>query len=138
MNSSQYFVKMLSSEDFYQLHPESIELPSDEHTIRTGFVKYDQLGLLLENTDSELENEEEEMQVEIEEPQIAPPINNRIIEKQLKVDNKVLDLYFSDKAKPRQISKELKIGVSRVYRVVEQTKKALVKLTGVGRRWRSK
>ena len=59
MNSSQYFQKMLTIEDFWQLHLESIELLSEEHKIRKGFVKYDELGSLFENLDSESEVENE-------------------------------------------------------------------------------
>ena len=128
---------MLATEDFWQLQLESIELPSEEHKIRTGFVKYDELGSLFENLDSESEDENEEMQLEIEEPQIASSIKDGKNEKQWKVDNRALYLYFVDKVKPKQISKVLRIGVNRVYRVVEQTKKALIKLTGVGQRRRS-
>ena len=59
-------------------------------------------------------------------------------EKHSKIDNRVLDMYFVDKVKPKQISKMLKIDKIRVYRVVEQTQKTLIKQAKIGKRWINK
>ena len=138
MNSTKYFLKMLTTEDFMQLPYENIELPPEEHKVRTGFIKYDELGSVFENSDVEPEIGDKEMQIENEDPQMASSTVVKKNEKHSKIDNRVLDMYFADKVKPKQISKMLKIDSIRVYRVVEQTNKALIKLTKVGKRWMNK
>ena len=129
---------MLTKEDFMQLPYENIELPSEEHKVRTGFIKYDELRSVFENSDVEPEIGDKEMQIENEDPQMASSTVIKKNEKHSKIDNRVFDMYFVDKVKPKYISKMLKIDSIRVYRVVEQTKKALIKLTNVGKRWMSK
>ena len=108
MNSTKYFLKVLTTEDFMQLPYENIELPPEEHKVRTGIIKYDELGSVFENSDVEPEIGDKEMQIENEDPQMASSTVVKKNEKHSKIDNRVLDMYFADKVKPKQISKMLK------------------------------
>ena len=77
------------------------------------------------------------MKLEIEELQMSISKSNIENYKKSAVESRLLELYFVDKLKPKQISNKLRIGVERVYRVVEQSKKALIKLSETRQRKRS-
>ena len=92
---------MLTTEDFMQLPYENIELPLEEHKVRTGFIKYDELGSVFENSNGEPEIGDKEMQIENEDPQMASSTVVKKNEKHSKIDNRFLDMYFADKVKPK-------------------------------------
>ena len=71
MNSTKYFLKMLTIGDFMQLPYKNIEPPSKERKVRTGFIKYEELWSVFENSDVEPEIGDKEVQIENEEPQMA-------------------------------------------------------------------
>ena len=137
MSSSSYFSKMLTTEEFWKLQPlEAKPLPK-EYEIKIGFVGYKELSSIFDGLEDRQRDKDEEMKLEMEVLQMPISKSNIENDKKSAVESRLLELYFVDKLKPKQISNKLRIGVERVYRVVEQSKKALIKLSETRQRKRS-
>ena len=137
MSSSSYFSKMLTTEEFWKLQPlDSKSLPN-EYEIRIGFAGYKELKSIFYGLEDRQRNKDEEMKLEMEVPQMPISKSNIENDKKTAVELRLLELYFIDKLKPKQISNKLRIGFERVYRVVEKSKKALIKLSETRQRKRS-
>ena len=108
-----------------------------EYEIRIGFVGYKELSSIFDGLEDRQRDKDEDMKLEMEVLQMPIYKSNIENDKKSAVESRLLELYFVGKLKPKQISNKLRIGVERVYRVVEQSKKALIKLSETRQRKRS-
>ena len=129
MNSSPTFLKLIISADFWELNSEWFELPANGGELKTGFIKHTDLRLVFKEPPEDLLTGDDEMnEVQYEPPSIAKRANS-MTQKRLDVESRILDLYFFGGARPSVMCTSLKVDKRYVYKVVEQTKKALLRLT---------
>ena len=129
MNSSSTFLRMITSADFWELHPEWLKLPSNNHQIKTGHVKHTDLNSVFEEFPEEPVANDIEMEEDKQEPASIIRRVDRKIQKKADVDKQILDLYFLECMRPSVICKALRVDKRYVYKVVEHSKKALITLS---------
>ena len=129
MSSSPTFLKLITSADIWGLHSEWPELQEKSFKLKTGVKKHTDLGLVFEEFSEDSLISDAEMDEEQHEPPVITRRADRTIQKKLDADSKILNLYFFGGVRPSMICTILKVDKRYVYKVVEQTKKALLRLT---------
>ena len=129
MNSSPTFLKLITSADFWELNSEWFELPENSDELKTGLIKHTDMRLVFKLPPQDLLTGDAEMNEEQYEPSSITKRAGRKTHKRLDIDSRILDLYFFGGMRPSMMCTILKVDKRYLYKVVEQTKKALLRLT---------
>ena len=102
MSSSQTFLKLITSADFWILYSEWQELQVKSYKLKTEIIKHTDLELVFEEFSEDSLISDAEMDEEQHEPPAITRRTDRTIQKRLDADKK-LDLYFFLGVRPSMI-----------------------------------